>query len=285
MCSASTSLGGRVCGVAVSGPRRGPNVSASRTTTQPVGVCHVVSSTFVPGMYTRDVGTSIPSGDTRNDPAPRSRRLPKTLGESNAGTHSQSTDPSGATSAPVWQLERKAYSAIGGNGERDAMGVNLRQSTDPGRDDTWLVSPWGKSKEHDRPHSVLQRGPGRLGRGSRRQWPLGACAVRHAAPRRGRQPSLHLRRASMPRDLPRMCGRRPRARSPIARSGGSPGERSSSAVARTTVQRQVLQGLIALVEQRDRLLQPLPLMVTIGGWGSASFVSTAGPRPWWNCPG
>ena len=30
------------------------------------------------------------------------------LGESNAGTHNQSTDPSGATSAPVWQSERNA---------------------------------------------------------------------------------------------------------------------------------------------------------------------------------
>ena len=26
-------------------------------------------------------------------------------------------EPSGATSAPVWQSERKAYSAIGGNGD------------------------------------------------------------------------------------------------------------------------------------------------------------------------
>ena len=30
------------------------------------------------------------------------------LGESNRGTQSQSIAPSGATSAPVWQLERKA---------------------------------------------------------------------------------------------------------------------------------------------------------------------------------
>ena len=30
------------------------------------------------------------------------------LGVSKAGRHSQSTDPSGATSAPVWQFERKA---------------------------------------------------------------------------------------------------------------------------------------------------------------------------------
>ena len=39
------------------------------------------------------------------------------LGASNEGTHSQSIAPSGATSAPVWQFERNAYSAIGGNGD------------------------------------------------------------------------------------------------------------------------------------------------------------------------
>jgi len=39
------------------------------------------------------------------------------LGASKAGAQSQSTAPSGAISAPVWQLERNAYSAIGGNGD------------------------------------------------------------------------------------------------------------------------------------------------------------------------
>ena len=39
------------------------------------------------------------------------------LGASNRGTHSQSIAPSGAISAPVWQSERNAYSAIGGNGD------------------------------------------------------------------------------------------------------------------------------------------------------------------------
>ena len=41
-------------------------------------------------------------------PAWRSSRFPNTLGESNRGTQSQSTEPSGATSALVWQLDRKA---------------------------------------------------------------------------------------------------------------------------------------------------------------------------------
>ena len=39
------------------------------------------------------------------------------LAPSKRGRHSHSTEPSGASSAPVWQSERKAYSAIGGKGE------------------------------------------------------------------------------------------------------------------------------------------------------------------------
>ena len=101
----------------VSGPRVGPMISASRTTTQPAGVFHVVVRTLVPGSYHRDDGTWIPNGPSRNVPAARSSRLPKTLGESNRGTHSQSTPPSGATRAPVWQSDRKAYSEIGVNGD------------------------------------------------------------------------------------------------------------------------------------------------------------------------
>src|SRR4051795_3511071 len=38
------------------------------------------------------------------------------LGASKRGTHSQPIAPSGATSAPVWQSDRNAYSAIGGEG-------------------------------------------------------------------------------------------------------------------------------------------------------------------------
>ena len=41
-------------------------------------------------------------------PASRSSSVPNTLGESKRGTHSQSTAPSGATSAPVWQSDRNA---------------------------------------------------------------------------------------------------------------------------------------------------------------------------------
>ena len=59
-------------------------------------------------------------GPKRKLPASRSSRLPNTLGESKRGTQSQSTAPSGAINAPVWQSDRKAYSAMGGNGEGDA---------------------------------------------------------------------------------------------------------------------------------------------------------------------
>jgi hypothetical protein len=59
----------------------------------------------------------MPYGANRNVPASRSSRAPNTLGESKLGTHCQSTEPSAATSARVWQSDRNAYSAIGGNGE------------------------------------------------------------------------------------------------------------------------------------------------------------------------
>ena len=49
MWSPSSSAGGRVCGVIVSSPSRGPIVNASRTTIQPVGVFQLVTSTLVPG--------------------------------------------------------------------------------------------------------------------------------------------------------------------------------------------------------------------------------------------
>ena len=50
----------------------------------------------------------MPNGPSRKDPAWRSSSVPKTLGESKRGTQSQSTEPSGATSAPVWQFDRNA---------------------------------------------------------------------------------------------------------------------------------------------------------------------------------
>ena len=51
MWSASSSAGGRVCGVIASSWSQGPIVRASRTRTQPEGVFQVVTSTFVPGSY------------------------------------------------------------------------------------------------------------------------------------------------------------------------------------------------------------------------------------------
>ena len=64
----------------------------------------------------------IPYGPSRKLPAWRSRMLPNMLGASNCGAHSQSIAPSGAIRAPVWQSERNAYSAIGGNGDTVAVG-------------------------------------------------------------------------------------------------------------------------------------------------------------------
>src|SRR6476659_2946343 len=117
MWAASSSAGGRVCGVISSSWSRGPMVSASRTSSQPVGVRQVVIITFVPATYVRATGCVIPNGARRLLPAWRPRSLPDKLGESKDGTHSQQLAPSVAISAPVWQLERKPYSAIGGNGD------------------------------------------------------------------------------------------------------------------------------------------------------------------------
>ncbi len=50
----------------------------------------------------------MPKGASRKNPAWRSSKLAKTLGASKEGTKSQSTAPSGATSAPAWQSERNA---------------------------------------------------------------------------------------------------------------------------------------------------------------------------------
>ena len=50
----------------------------------------------------------MPNGPEPERAGLRSSSVPKTLGESKRGTHSQSIAPSGATSAPVWQLERNA---------------------------------------------------------------------------------------------------------------------------------------------------------------------------------
>src|ERR1700728_1650518 len=63
----------------------------------------------------------MPAGPRRKPPAPRSRIAANTLGESKRGGQSHSTVPSGATRAEVWQSERKAYSAIGGNAETVVM--------------------------------------------------------------------------------------------------------------------------------------------------------------------
>ena len=131
MWSASSSAGGRVCGVTrVSSLAAAPSSTRRARRTQPDGVFHVVTRTFVPGSYARAVGWLIPYGPKRKNPASRSSRLPNTLGASKLGTHNQSIAPSGATRAPVWQFDRNAYSAIGGNGDGAAALCCFRAAAD-----------------------------------------------------------------------------------------------------------------------------------------------------------
>ena len=68
---------------------------------------------IVPGMYRVSTGTSTSVGAIRNDPAWRPSRPPKTLGESNRGTHIQSTEPLGANKAKTSPSLRKPYSPMG----------------------------------------------------------------------------------------------------------------------------------------------------------------------------
>ena len=84
-------------------------ISASRTTSQPVGVCQVVSSTSVPGRYRRAAGTcDAERGHPERAAAPRSSSAVKTLGESGRGTHIHSTAPDGAIRQLDSQSERNA---------------------------------------------------------------------------------------------------------------------------------------------------------------------------------
>ena len=63
---------------------------------------------FVPGSYARAVGYVDAERPEPEAPGLAVEQAPNTLGESKRGTHSQSIAPSGATSAPVWQLDRNA---------------------------------------------------------------------------------------------------------------------------------------------------------------------------------
>src|SRR6478735_5827133 len=91
---------------------QGAMISESRTMSQPVGVCQVVSSTRVPGRYRRAAGTATPNGPTRNEPPARSSSAVKMLGESGRGTHIHSTAPDGAIRQFDSQSERNAYSPM-----------------------------------------------------------------------------------------------------------------------------------------------------------------------------
>ena len=80
----------------------------SLTTSHPVGVCQVVSSTIVPGTYRRWSGTMALDGPNRKVPALRSSSAPNTLGESGRGRLSHSIDPSGATRQLFSQSDKNA---------------------------------------------------------------------------------------------------------------------------------------------------------------------------------
>ena len=80
---------------------------------QPVGVPQLVSKIIVPGRYRTSAGTVTSSGPIRKDPAWRPSMPPKTLGESNLGTHIHSTVPAGDTSAETSPSLRNPYSPIG----------------------------------------------------------------------------------------------------------------------------------------------------------------------------
>lgn len=88
----------------MSSPRRvacGSTGMQSVRRTVPVVVANVVTGTFVSGKYARRQVCGA-RGPIRNPPPFRaSRRRQKTAGLSKCGPHSQSTDPSVATSAAV----------------------------------------------------------------------------------------------------------------------------------------------------------------------------------------
>jgi hypothetical protein len=67
-----------------------------------------VERTIVPGKYWRWAGTELSTGARRNDPADRSRIVPKRLGSCGLGRHIHSMEPVGATSRVFSQSDKKA---------------------------------------------------------------------------------------------------------------------------------------------------------------------------------
>ena len=93
--SASSSAGGLVCGVTVSGPGAAPRQRVADDEPAAAACARWSSGRWSRARRCAAVGTLMPNGPKPERARPRSRRLPKTLGESNAGRHSQSTEPSG----------------------------------------------------------------------------------------------------------------------------------------------------------------------------------------------
>ena len=78
------------------------------TTTVPVGVRQVVSSTKVRGRYRREATSPSTAESFQRPSSGVPSRAAKTEGESKRGKHSQSTLPSRETSGAVRRSESKA---------------------------------------------------------------------------------------------------------------------------------------------------------------------------------
>src|SRR6266508_580895 len=119
-----------------------PVAKASVSTTVPVGVWKVVSSTRVRSRYRRLVVYS-PAGRIDQCPAASSSSRPKIDGLSKRGKHSQSTDPSTVVKAAEWQSDRIACAAMG----TSLMPVQSPVATVPLRASSVGLAPRGPPAE------------------------------------------------------------------------------------------------------------------------------------------
>ena len=102
MCSASWSPGGRWYSTArCESSYHGPTSRASRITSHPVRVCHVVSRTSVPGTYRRPAGT----GDVRRADAEMARRTVEHGREDRRAVGSGQAEPLDAAARPQQRLD------------------------------------------------------------------------------------------------------------------------------------------------------------------------------------
>jgi hypothetical protein len=83
------------------------------TRATPPAARYVVTGTFERGSYARSASNGSSGASSKKPPRRQSRMRAKTDGESTAGEHSQSTEPSEATRAAVRPSPITAYSRIG----------------------------------------------------------------------------------------------------------------------------------------------------------------------------